>query len=33
MLHLFGYDHMNPEDDEIMTGLQRDILDGMGMTR
>ncbi len=33
MLHLFGYDHMNPEDDEVMTGLQRDILDGMGMTR
>ncbi len=33
MLHLFGYDHMTPEDEEDMFEYQREILDQMGLTR
>ena len=32
-LHLQGYDHMNPEDEKIMFGLQDEILDGYGIKR
>jgi probable rRNA maturation factor len=28
ILHLLGYDHMKPEDEEIMYGLQRKIFEG-----
>lgn len=31
MLHLLGYDHMNPSDEEIMFSLQREILDELGI--
>ena len=27
LLHCFGYDHMNPEDEQEMTALQKQILD------
>lgn len=33
MLHLLGYDHMTPEDEEEMFGYQREILDKMELTR
>lgn len=33
MLHLFGYDHMEPEEAAIMENKQRTILDSMGITR
>ena len=33
MLHLFGYDHMTPEDEEEMFGYQDDILNEMGLER
>ena len=33
MLHLSGYDHMEPEEAEKMESLQREILDGIGITR
>lgn len=33
MLHLLGYDHMTPEDEEEMFGYQREILDKMGLAR
>ncbi len=33
MLHLFGYDHIEPQDEEIMRGRQRDILAAAGMER
>ncbi len=33
MLHLMGYDHMVPEDAELMEAHQRKILDTMGITR
>lgn len=33
MLHLLGYDHMTPEDEEEMFGFQREILDSIGLTR
>ncbi len=33
MLHLFGYDHMEPEDEEEMFGYQEDILKTMGLLR
>lgn len=32
-LHLNGYDHMTPEDEEVMFGLQRKILDNYGLQR
>lgn len=32
-LHLNGYDHMTPEDEEVMFGLQRKILDDYGLQR
>ena len=33
MLHLFGYDHMTPEDEAEMFGYQREILEGIRLTR
>lgn len=33
MLHLLGYDHMTPEDEEEMFGYQNDILEEMGISR
>lgn len=33
MLHLFGYDHMEPEEAAIMENKQRKILDSLGITR
>lgn len=33
MLHLFGYDHMTPQEAEIMEEKQRAILEGLGITR
>ena len=31
MLHLLGYDHMEKEDEEIMFGLQKEILEELGI--
>ena len=33
MLHLFGYDHMEPEETEVMEEKQRDILKLVGLNR
>ena len=33
MLHLFGYDHMEPEEAAIMENKQKKILDSLGITR
>lgn len=33
LLHLLGYDHMKKEDEELMFGLQEDILNEEGITR
>lgn len=33
MLHLFGYDHMEPEEAAVMEQKQRDILERMGILR
>lgn len=33
MLHLFGYDHETPDEEEEMFGYQEDILKGMGLLR
>ena len=33
MLHLMGYDHMKPEEAEIMEKKQSEILEGLGITR
>lgn len=33
MLHLFGYDHINESDEEVMRSRQRDILAAAGMER
>lgn len=33
MLHLFGYDHMEPEEAEVMENKQRQILDEISITR
>ncbi len=33
MLHLLGYDHMNPKDEEIMFKKQDDILNKVGIVR
>ncbi len=32
-LHLLGYDHMTPEEDEEMQRLQEEVLAGLGITR
>ncbi len=32
-LHLNGYDHMTPEDEKVMFGLQKEILDAYGLKR
>ena len=31
MLHLLGYDHMEPSDEEVMFGLQKEILEELGI--
>lgn len=33
LLHLLGYDHMNKKDEEIMFGLQNEILNSLGIRR
>ena len=33
LLHLLGYDHLEPEDEKVMFGKQDDILDGYGIRR
>lgn len=33
LLHLLGYDHMNEHDEKIMFGLQKEILDEMGIQK
>ena len=33
LLHLVGFDHMVPEDEEKMTSMQNAILDSLGITR
>lgn len=33
LLHLLGYDHMEKEDEEIMFGMQEEILDELGIRR
>lgn len=33
LLHLLGYDHMNKKDEEVMFGLQDEILDSLGIRR
>jgi probable rRNA maturation factor len=33
MLHLFGYDHMTPEEAAVMEAKQKQILDEMNITR
>ncbi len=33
MLHLFGYDHMEEQEREVMEGKQREILDRLGISR
>ncbi|MEY8445124.1 rRNA maturation RNase YbeY [Enterococcus ratti] len=32
-LHINGYDHMTPEDEKVMFGLQKEILDAYGLKR
>ena len=33
LLHLLGYDHQTPEEEEKMFGLQKEILDEEGISR
>lgn len=33
MLHLLGYDHMEPEEEKVMTEKQKTILEGIGLPR
>lgn len=33
MLHICGYDHIEPEDEKVMFGLQNELLNKMGVTR
>ncbi|WP_137657270.1 rRNA maturation RNase YbeY [Listeria newyorkensis] len=33
LLHLLGYDHMEPEDEDVMFSLQREVLNAYGLER
>ena len=33
ILHLLGYDHMNPEDEEKMFSLQKELLNNYGIKK
>ena len=33
LLHLLGYDHMQPEDEKIMFDLQKEVLSDAGITK
>lgn len=33
MMHLFGYDHMEPDEAAVMESKQKEILDNLGITR
>jgi probable rRNA maturation factor len=33
LLHLLGFDHMNEEDEKVMFGRQKTILDALNITR
>ncbi|AIS59869.1 rRNA maturation RNase YbeY [Listeria ivanovii] len=33
LLHLLGYDHMEPDEEKIMFGLQKEVLDAYGLER
>lgn len=33
LLHLLGYDHMNKEDEDVMFGLQKEVLEDAGITK
>ena len=33
LLHLLGYDHMKPEDEKVMFGLQNEVLEDAGITK
>ncbi|WP_239253988.1 rRNA maturation RNase YbeY [Listeria ilorinensis] len=33
LLHLLGYDHMLPEEEKVMFGLQKEVLDAYGLQR
>ena len=33
LLHLLGYDHMNKEDEEVMFGLQKELLNSYGIKK
>ncbi|WP_099221190.1 rRNA maturation RNase YbeY [Listeria costaricensis] len=33
LLHLLGYDHMQPEEEKVMFGLQKEVLDAYGLQR
>lgn len=33
LLHLLGYDHMEPDEEKVMFGLQKEVLDAYGLER
>ena len=33
MMHLFGYDHMTPEESAVMEAKQNEVLERLGITR
>ena len=33
LLHLLGYDHMNKDDEAVMFGLQKEVLENAGITK